>query len=175
MILSIVVAVARDGAIGRGNQLPWRLSGDLRRFKALTTGHTIIMGRHTYESLPHGALPERRNIVLSRQLTTLADAEVYPSLESVLQLPELQGEELFVIGGGKLYAEALPLADRIYLTEVDAEVADADTHFPQLPPEEWERTLLGDYPADERNEYPCQLYLLTRRGTNKNTETNLLS
>ena len=106
MILSIVVAIALDGAIGRGNDLLWHLPADLKRFKELTTGHTILMGRKTFDSLPRGPLPNRRNIVVSRSLTTREGVEVYPTIEEALKACE-SDEEVFIIGGGEIYRQLL--------------------------------------------------------------------
>lgn len=162
MMLSIIVAVAEDGAIGKGNDLLWRLPADLKRFKALTTGHSIIMGRRTWESLPNGALPNRRNIVLSRQKLELEGAEIYASLDEALKATS-EEEEVFVIGGGQLYKEILALADKLYLTEVKASYPDADTHFPELNEAEW--TLLSEehIPRDERNALDSTFRVLERK------------
>ena len=103
MTLSIVVAMALDRAIGKDNKLLWRLSDDLKRFKELTTGHAILMGRRTYESLPNGALPNRRNIVISRTLTSLPDAEVFASVDEAIKALCEQEEEVFVIAGGSTF------------------------------------------------------------------------
>ena len=130
-MISIIAAVARNMAIGRGNELIYWLPNDLRRFKALTTGHTIIMGRRTFQSLPKGALPNRRNIVLTRSGKEFPGAETYSSLREALDSC-LPSEEVFVIGGVTVYAEALPLADRLCLTEVDDEPEGADAFFPQV-------------------------------------------
>ena len=105
MRTTLVAALGLDRAIGKDGDLLWHLPEDLKRFKALTTGHTIIMGRRTYASLPKGALPNRRNVVISRSLRSLPDAEVYPSLEAAYEQLEREGvAEAFVIGGGELYA-----------------------------------------------------------------------
>lgn len=152
-MISIIVAVARNGAIGKNNDLIYHLSGDLKRFKALTTGHSIIMGRHTFESFPKGALPNRRNIVLSRQAgLTLPGAEVYGSLAEALDACKGE-EEVFVIGGGSIYRQALPIADKLLLTLVDDTPAEADTFFPPLVTSEWEITSIEHHAADERNAY----------------------
>ncbi|RTL46987.1 MAG: dihydrofolate reductase [Burkholderiales bacterium] len=131
--ITLVAAVARDGAIGRDNALLWHLPDDLARFKALTLGKPVIMGRKTWDSLPprFRPLPGRRNLVVSRRLADLPGAEVVPSVEAALAAcPE---PEVCVIGGGEIYALALPLADRLALTEVDATYPDADRHFPAWP------------------------------------------
>lgn len=150
--LSLIVAVAKNGAIGLNNGLLYRLPNDLKRFKALTTGHTIIMGRKTFESLPKGALPNRRNIVLSRQEGLhYENAECYRSLDEALMQCDYT-EDLYIIGGGELYKQTVALAKRIHLTLVDDLPAEADTFFPELNPDEWEEVLREEHPADEKHE-----------------------
>ena len=137
MTLSIIVAIAADGAIGCGGDQPFYISEDLRHFKSLTTGHPIIMGRKTFQALPKGALPGRRNIVISRDPTfTAPGAEVVPSIEAALALVA-DVQEAFIIGGATIYALALPLASRLYVTRIDATVPDADTWFPAIDPDRW--------------------------------------
>lgn len=136
MTVTIIAAVCRNGAIGRGGDLLHHISDDLRRFKALTMGHPIIMGRKTFESFPKGALPGRRNIVISRREDYApAGAEVYASPEAALEACGDSGE-VFIIGGGEIYRRFMPLADKLMLTEIDDAPADADTFFPPvtLPP-----------------------------------------
>jgi dihydrofolate reductase len=134
--LFLIAAVARDGAIGRAGTMPWHLPQDLAHFKRMTLGCPVVMGRKTWESLPprFRPLPGRRNVVVTRNTAWQADgAEAAPSLDAALE--RLRREErVFVIGGGELYAQALPHADGMVLTEVDIDVPDADTHFPA-----WER------------------------------------
>lgn len=136
MTLSIIAAINQKRGIGYQNKLLYWLPNDLKRFKALTTGHTIIMGRHTFESLPKGALPNRRNVILSRQELHFEGAECFHTLADALHTCK-EDEEVFIIGGATLYTEALPLADRLYLTEVDDEQAPADAFFPEVSPELW--------------------------------------
>jgi dihydrofolate reductase len=162
MTLSIIVAVASDGAIGRANDLLWHLPADLKRFKELTTGHTILMGRKTFESLPHGPLPNRRNIIISRSLPAQPGAEVYPTIQQALEACA-SDEEVFIIGGGEIYRQLLPSTERIYLTRVQASFPDAEVFFPELDPTEWIEEALEVYPRDERNEYDTELLLLRRR------------
>lgn len=140
MTTTIIAAVAADGAIGRGGDLAFRIAADLRRFKALTTGHTVIMGRKTFESLPKGALPHRRNIVVSRDpAATFAGAESALSVGNALDMARAAGEaEAFIIGGGQIYAAALPLADRLELTRIDAPAPGADVFFPDIDHREWQ-------------------------------------
>ena len=151
-MISIIAAVARNMAIGRGNELIYWLPNDLRRFKALTTGHTIIMGRRTFQSLPKGALPNRRNIVLTRSGKEFPGAETYSSLREALDSC-LPSEEVFVIGGATVYAEALPLADRLCLTEVDDEPEGADVFFPQVSSDLWKVSSREEHGKDEKHDY----------------------
>ncbi|MBI5110338.1 MAG: dihydrofolate reductase [Rhodocyclales bacterium] len=136
-ILTLIAAVAKNGVIGKDNRLPWHLPADLRHFKALTTGHAVIMGRKTWESLPEKfrPLPGRQNIVVTRSAAyAAAGATVAGSLPDAVAAAA--GEEAFVIGGAELYQVALPLADRLQLTEIDAEF-DGDTWFPARDPRQW--------------------------------------
>jgi dihydrofolate reductase len=136
--LALIAAVAQNGVIGREGKLPWRLAEDLRRFRALTTGHAIIMGRRTWESLPR-ALPGRQNIVVTRQAAFDArDALVAASLDDALAMVA-QPPPAFCIGGGELYRAALPLAQMAFVTEIDR-AFDGDATFPQLDPREWRET-----------------------------------
>ncbi|MBR1683360.1 MAG: dihydrofolate reductase [Bacteroidaceae bacterium] len=153
-MISMIAAVARNGAIGFENKLLYWLPNDLKRFKALTTGHTIVMGRRTFESLPKGALPNRRNVVLTRNTSFAAEnTEVFPSLEAALAscLPD---EEVFVIGGASVYAEALPVADRLCLTLVEDTPARADAFFPWLNPAEWRVEHEEHHGTDDRHAFP---------------------
>jgi len=129
MIVSLIAAIDKNNGIGRGNQLLIKIPDDLKRFKKLTTGHTVIMGHKTYESIGH-ALPDRTNIVLSRKVIELPGCIVMHSINQALDYAREQGEtEAFVIGGGEIFKLSLPMADKLYLTIVDA-VYNADTFFP---------------------------------------------
>ena len=153
MILSLIAAVAENGAIGFENKLIYWLPNDLKRFKALTTGHTIVMGRRTFESLPKGALPNRRNIVLTRNTSYEAPgAEVFPSLEAALTACEVD-EEVFVIGGASVYSEALPQSHRLCLTLVHDTPVAADAFFPWLNPADWKVEDEERHNADERHAF----------------------
>jgi len=135
-VVAIVVALSSNRVIGRDGGLPWRLPSDLRHFKELTTGHAVVMGRKTYESLPprFRPLPQRRNLVLStREGYEAAGAELYGDLDAALEACE---HDCFVIGGEVTYVQALPLAQRVYATHVDGEV-EGDAFFPELPADEW--------------------------------------
>lgn len=149
-MITIIAAVAKNRAIGYENKLIYWLPNDLKRFKALTTGHTIVMGRNTFLSLPKGALPNRRNIVLSRNTKELPGCDVYTSLEEALShcTPD---EDIYIIGGASVYRQALKMADRLCLTEVNDTPEKADTFFP--PYDDWKEERREDHPIDERHEY----------------------
>ena len=155
MNISIIVAVAQNNAIGFENKLLYWLPNDLKRFKSLTTGHTIIMGRRTFESLPKGALPNRRNIVLSRQDIDFPGAERYASLEAALEQCRNE-EEVFIIGGASVYQEALPLADKLCITHIEDTPSEADAFFPEINPSVWNETSREVHLTDEKHLYPYQ-------------------
>lgn len=135
MGVTIIAAVARDGAIGLRGDMPFHISADLRRFKQLTMGHPLVMGRKTFESLPGGALPGRRNIVVTRNESFAAPgAERAGSLDEALAM--CADAEVMIIGGGEIYRQAMPMADCLELTEIDAEVPDAEVFFPPVG-DEW--------------------------------------
>lgn len=162
MRISLVVAMDRRGGIGLRGGMPWHLGDDLRHFRRLTMGHHLLMGRVTYAATA-GKLPGRQLIVLSRDPAFQpADAQVAGSLDAGIRLAEAAGEEeLFVIGGGQVFAEALPLAERIYLTRVHAEV-EADVFFPEFDESEWQLVSQRDYVASERNDYDFSVIVLER-------------
>ena len=149
-MISVIAAVAKNRAIGYENKLIYWLPNDLKRFKALTTGHTIIMGRNTFLSLPKGALPNRRNIVLSRSTKDFPGCDVYSSLEEALKhcTPD---EDIYIIGGASVYRQALKIADRLCLTEINDTQEKADTFFP--PYDDWKEESREDHEKDERHEY----------------------
>lgn len=161
-MISIIVAIAENNAIGFENKLIYWLPNDLKRFKQLTTGNTIIMGRRTFESLPKGALPNRRNIVLSRngKAEDFPGADLFCDLESALK--DCTGD-VFIIGGASVYEQALPFADRLCLTYVHDTPAQADTFFPAFNNEEWEETFREDHDTDERHSHRYSFIDLTRR------------
>ena len=150
-MISIIAAVAKNRAIGFQNKLIYWLPNDLKRFKALTTGHTIIMGRNTFLSLPKGALPNRRNIVLSRTANAFPGCDVYSSLEEALKhcAPD---EDIYIIGGASVYTQALKIADRLCLTEIDDTPEQADTFFPEYK-EEWKEESREDHEIDDRHDF----------------------
>ena len=148
--ISLIVAVAQNGIIGTGGTMPWHITEDFRHFKAVTSGHSVIMGRKTYESIGR-PLPNRRNIVLSRQEGLhYENAECYRSLEDALMQCDYT-EDVYIIGGGELYKQTLDLAKRVHLTLVDDIPAEADAFFPELNPDEWTEALREEHPADEKH------------------------
>lgn len=168
MLISIIVAMGRNRAIGLQNTLPWRLSADMQRFKQLTMGHHILMGRKTYESIGR-PLPGRTSIIITRQPEFQAEGcLVAHSFDEAVKLAQARGEqEAFVIGGGEIYAQALPQADRLYLTLVEA-APEADAFFPELANDNWQRGAEQFVAADEKNQYDSRFFLLTREPTTGN-------
>ncbi len=174
IMISIIACIAKENrAIGYHNQLLYHIKEDMARFKKLTTGHTIIMGRKTYESLPHGALPYRRNVVISQKFKEIADCKVYSSFTKALER-ENTGD-VFIIGGESIYRQALPLADKLYLTVVEGEIKyenshkgveggkmevaygkKADAFFPPIHLDEWE-----EIEKETRNENGITFSFLT--------------
>jgi dihydrofolate reductase len=164
-MISFVVAVARNGVIGREGGLPWHVSSDLKRFKEITLGKPVIMGRKTWESLPRKPLPGRRNIVLTRQHGfTATGAEVAQTPEDALKLVG-DAPEVMVIGGGEVYRLFWPHVGRIYLTEVDLAV-EGDTHFPVLDPAEWREVARETHAKGERDSAGFTLRTLDRMTKN---------
>jgi dihydrofolate reductase len=193
MTISIIAAVADNGAIGRNNKLLWHISEDLRYFKRITSGHTVIMGRKTWESLGK-PLPNRRNIVISRSLAAIYDSnssanpgvEIYSTIEEALAAaakeptavpgqtvqPNISGQpiqqnvsnnsaqEVFIIGGGEIYRQTLPIANKLYLTLVHTTIEDADTFFPKVVPERWREISRDSYERGEKFELPFEFILL---------------
>ena len=149
-MISLIAARAQNGVIGSRNDLPWYLPADLRRFKELTTGRTVVMGRKTYESiasrLGHG-LPDRRNVVMTRQQLHFPDAEVVHDVRDIERMGDV-----FVIGGAELYKQTIDIADRLYLTEVKASV-DGDVYFPGLDMSRWREISRESHERDDKNQY----------------------
>ncbi len=166
--ISLIVARARNGVIGREGQLPWRLSADLAFFKKVTTGHPIIMGRTTWESLPKKPLPNRENIVLTRDWQFEAEgARVFSSLRPALEAGRALArassvQEVFGIGGQSLYASLLPQADLLYITEVHADV-EGDVMFPAFDETAFEEVTSKSVSADDKNDHDFTLRVLKRK------------
>lgn len=151
-MISLIVARAENGVIGSKNDLPWYLPADLKRFKELTTGNTVVMGRKTYDSivarLGH-ALPNRHNVVLTRdRKAVLPGVQVIYDVESVKQLDD----DVFIIGGAEVYKATLDLAEKLYITEVHADI-DGDTYFPALEASKWREVSRESHKSDEKNQY----------------------
>lgn len=150
--ISIIVAIAENLAIGKDNLLLWHISEDLKRFKKLTTGHTLIMGRNTFRSLPNGALPNRRHVVISDQEgETFEGCEMAGSIEEAIHLAG-DRDECFVIGGGMVYKQFLPVAGKLYLTQVH-ESFEADTFFPEIDFSQWKALASEEVEAGGKNEF----------------------
>ena len=164
---TIIAAVARNGTIGRDGDMPWRLSSDLKRFKALTLGKPVVMGRKTYDSIGR-PLPGRPNVVISRQA-----AIDHPAISMAHSLPEAMdaaerlaletaADEICIIGGGQIYAQAINLADRLCITHVEADL-DGDASFPEIDPDLWQAEETIAVPAGEKDSYPTRYVVYDRR------------
>ncbi|MFC7064565.1 dihydrofolate reductase [Brucella rhizosphaerae] len=166
-IVSIIVAAAENGVIGRDNDMPWKLSTDLKRFKALTLGKPVIMGRRTWESIGRPLLG-RPNIVVTRDPAFKAEgAQVVGSLEDAIDFgrklaAEIGVDEVCIIGGGNIYAQGLPLADVVHLTRVLATI-DGDTYFPEIDSEVWHAISTENVPAGEKDSHPTRYIRYERR------------
>ncbi len=160
--LALIAAIAKNNAIGFENRLIYWLPNDLKRFKELTTGHTIIMGSNTFRSLPKGALPNRRNIVLSRREKEFPGCETFSSLEEALA--NCTNEEVvYIIGGEMLYRTALPLADILCLTEVEDTPKEADAFFPLFKKSEWEIIEQEEHTTDEKHNFCYRFVTYSKR------------
>lgn len=163
MEISVIAAVTRNGAIGRRGKLLFSISDDLKRFKALTTGHPVIMGRRTFESLPKGALPNRRNIVITRnRIFNAPGAEKARSIEDALAMLT-DSDSPFIIGGGDIYRQIIGIADRLWLTEIDETVDDADTFFPDIDSNVWKVDEQSDSMTDPRSGVSYRFVCYSRR------------
>ena len=150
MKLILIACVSKNLALGYQNELIYNLPDDMKHFRETTRGHTVIMGSNTYRSLPNGALPKRRNIVLSRKTDGLPGCDVYDSLRRALSTCQ-EDEEAFIIGGASIYAQAIELADELILTEVDDIPEKADTYFPEFSKDDWELTKRVRHLADDKH------------------------
>lgn len=155
MITSMIVAVARNGVIGKDNDLVWNLPDDMKYFKETTAGHAVIMGRKNYYSIPEKwrPLPNRTNIVITRNRSlSIENVEVVHDIASGLELAKEAGEhEVFIIGGGQIFEQSLPITDRIYYTDIHASY-EGDIYFPALQPDVWQEISRKHHPADDRHE-----------------------
>ena len=163
---SLIVAMTSERVIGRNNTLPWRISSDLQRFKKITTGHPIVMGRKNWESIPKRPLPERTNIVLTRQTSYVADGAItVDSIGGARMAAENSpgADEIFIIGGEEIYQLFLPFVWRAYVTEIHASIV-GDTYFPEMPTSDWK--LISETEAKkwvEKDEYPTSFRIYERR------------
>lgn len=164
MKVTLVVAIAENGVIGRDGDLPWRLSTDMKRFKATTMSKPVVMGRKTWESFPKRPLPGRHNIVITRDRAYVAEgAQIASSLDEAMQFARADGAaEVAVIGGGQIYRQALPDADRLDVTHVLATV-DGDTRFPPIDPQTWYVVSEETYPAGEKDSHATRHVIYERR------------
>jgi len=162
MIISLIWAMSDDGVIGMDNRLPWKLPADMRWFRHHTLGKPVVMGRKTFESFGARPLPERANIIVTRDRSYRAkDAQVVFSLQQALEAAE-PAEEVMIIGGAELYREMLPRADRLYITVIHG-CFEGDTWFPDFDQCEWKELSRQDFPADEKNPWPYSFLILERR------------
>jgi dihydrofolate reductase len=159
MTTSIIVAIAKNNAIGKDNKLLWYLPNDLKHFKDVTSGHTVIMGRKTFDSVGK-PLPRRRNIVVTRQDISIEGCEVVKSIEAALTLCA-GDDEVFIIGGAEIYRQSIHLTDRIYLTQIDQDF-DGDTFFPELNTAEWKETKRENFEPDDKNKLKYSFITLQR-------------
>jgi dihydrofolate reductase len=159
MTVSSVVAISENHVIGKDNKLLWYLPNDLKHFKDITSGHTVIMGRKTFDSVGK-PLPRRRNIIITRQDISIEGCEVVKSIEAALDLCKDE-EEVFIVGGAEIYRQSMHLTDRIYLTIVHKEF-EGDSFFPEIDKKEWKEVSHEDFEADEKNSIPYSFITLER-------------
>ena len=161
-MISIIVAVSEDWGIGKDNELLWHISEDLKRFKKLTFGNTVIMGKKTWESLPRRPLPGRKNIVLTDDPQEVIDSSITAySIKDALSKSE-KNEEIFIIGGGSIYRQFMPIADRLYITHVH-KIAPADIYFPEIDLNIWEITEKEEFKNGENDSIPYTYTIYERR------------
>lgn len=170
MKVAIYVAIAEGGVIGSGGGMPWRLSTDLKRFKAATMGKPVVMGRKTWDSFPKRPLPGRTNIVITRNPKFAAEgAEVVGSLADAMTLARVRArcapgvDEICILGGGEIYRQAMPIADTLHVTHVLAKV-EGDTLFPPIDANSWEVVSSEEFPAGENDTYPTRYTVYVRKG-----------
>ena len=150
-MISIIVAIGKNNEIGKGNALLWHMPADMKYFRETTRGHTVVMGRKTFESMDR-PLPNRKNIVITRDKEYKREGiEVVHSLEEALALLKGSKEEIFIIGGAEIYKQAINLADKLYITHIDGEDKEADTFFPEIIPIVWNEVSHEEHEADEKN------------------------
>jgi dihydrofolate reductase len=162
-MVSIVVAQAKNGVIGINNDLPWYLPDDLKHFKAITNGHTVVMGRKTFESIVSRLgkpLPNRKNIVITRDKSYAAEGATV--VHSVEEARKVGGEDIFIIGGAEIYNSALPFTDKMYVTEINAEI-NGDVYFPPIGSDGWTETMREHHPQDDKHAFAFDWVILERK------------
>lgn len=162
MILSLIAAIGKNNELGKKNALLWSLPDDMKHFRTTTSGHTVIMGRKTFESLGR-PLPNRRNIIITRDKTyKTTGVEIVYSLEEALDLFKKSEEEVFIIGGAEIYRLAIPHAHKLYITHVEAEDTEADAFFPEIIPIIWNEVKHEEHKKDEENSIPFTISIYER-------------
>lgn len=167
--LVIIAAVSKNGVIGRDGDMPWRLSTDLKRFKAMTLGKPVIVGRKTFDSFGGRPLPGRPHVIVTRNADFRYEGvDVAVSLDDAIKLAnrkaaEIGADEIFVLGGGEIYAEAIKSADILRITHVETEISDGDTFFPPIDPDAFEKIEEMTIPAGEKDNYPTRFVTYRRR------------
>ncbi|MEO5635195.1 MAG: dihydrofolate reductase [Candidatus Paceibacterota bacterium] len=169
-MISLIAAIGKNNELGKGNDLVWRLPADQKFFRETTTGHPVIMGRKTFDSLgssdrgePGKPLPKRRNIVVTRDKSyKRSDVEVVHSLKEALNLFRKKDEEIFIIGGGELFKQAMEVADKLYITHIEAEDKKADVFFPEIIPIVWNEVSHNPFEADTENNLPFVVSIYER-------------
>ena len=152
-MISLISAIGRNNELGKGNDLLWKLPADMEHFKKITSLHTVLMGRKTFESIGH-PLPNRRNIVITRDVNYRKEGiEIAHSLSEALDMVGNNQEEIFIIGGGDLYTQTMPIADKLYITHIDAEDKDANTFFPEIIPVVWNEISHQEHKKDSKNPF----------------------
>ena len=163
-MISIIVAISQENAIGKNGQLLCHLPSDLQHFKQITSGKTVVMGERTFFSLPKHPLPNRKNIVLTDVPNkTFEGAQSVYSIEEIVDLFSKTDEEIFIIGGGMVYRQMMPFADKLYITHIHHSWADADTFFPEIDPAIWQCVSEEHHEADEKNPYPYTFAVYTKK------------
>ncbi|TNM62223.1 dihydrofolate reductase [Aliirhizobium smilacinae] len=167
--LAIVVAVARNGVIGRDGDMPWKLSTDLKRFKAMTLGKPMIVGRKTLDSFGGKPLPGRPHIIVTRDLSShIEGAQLAGSVEAAVAIAQVVAaetgvDEIGIIGGGEIYRQSIDLVERLYVTHVETDIADGDTFFPDIDPEIFEKVSEEAVPAGEKDNYATRFAIYRRK------------
>ena len=162
MIISLIVAIGKNNEIGKDNHMLCHMPADLKHFKKITSDHTVIMGRKTFDSLPKGPLPNRKNIVISRNKDLKINGVfVYPSIDYAL-IKSIDEDEVFIIGGAEIYKQTIHDADKLYLTKIHTTFKDADSFFPEIDYKEWKTISQETFPADEKNPHSYTFIELER-------------